>query len=262
MIVKGLAWVAVVLFVGCLSTELMDSWSIPCHSGSDRNVDGNPDYFVLGLNESQMILFKESVDPNSFDVNTGISSSPSMSFNASFTQTSVANDTLVLSPASSYSAGQVYEVTLLANAVRSADSNSTRSHSNNSSIKFLAADKTTDIVYPYISSLTPPNDATDVSPSQMLTVVFSEAIMAIWFYTQNGYTDLPGDAVYSTSDAVTFTVTTQTGLQPNTIYSFVFEASDSGCHIGTMDYTGNHLVSMAGSTNPSSVVWTFTTAAQ
>jgi len=260
---KGLAGlVGVLLLVGCLDEQLLDSWSIPCKSGTDQNVDGNMDYYVLGLNESVIILFKESVDPNSFDVNTGISSSPSISFNASFIQTSFANDTLVLSPASSYTAGQVYQVTLLAGAVRPADPDSIRSHGSDSSIKFLAADKATDTVHPYIVELDPANNATGVSTSHILEVVFSEALMAIRFHPSDEYPNLPDDSVYGTSDAITFTSSSQTGLQPNTTYSFVFEAADSGCDIGTMDYTGNHLVSMAGSTDPSSVVWTFTTGNQ
>ncbi len=152
-------------------------------------------------------------------------------------------------------------MTILTNAVRPADSNSTRSVYD-SSAKFLAADKALDTVYPYISSLTPPNNATNVSLSQVLTVVFSEPMTALKIVKPDGYPDLPGDGQTTISGATTITVTPGSGLQPNTTYCFVFVASGLGCSLGTMDYTGNQLVSMAGSTNPSSVVWTFTTGAQ
>lgn len=259
-----------VLLVGCweppavdtASHALVDHFSIPCSSGQDLNHDGNIEYYPVGLSDAVSIVFKESVDPNSFNVSTGISSSPSMSFTSSFATTSAANDTLILSPTSSYSAGQVYQVSLLMNSISPADPNSSYSQAGDSTTMFQAVDKATDTTYPYIVALDPVQNATNVPLNKVLKVDFSETMLSVRGYPASGYPSLPADEVVGTSDGITFTMTTESGLQPNTTYSIIIDPSDMGCNVGTMDHTGNRLVGANGSTQPTSIQWTFTTGAQ
>jgi hypothetical protein len=260
MLVIAGCFLLAMLVWGCIVESLFLLSNIPSESGLiDGDADGETDYAVLGLEDTIQFVFSEAVDPNSFDPQTSLGVSPEHDFEYSFTSTSAANDTLVLSPAAPYTPGQVYCVTLKADAVQPSDAESIRSIAYDKPRYFLAADKTADTTHPFVVSLYPPDGAIDVPCDVALSAVFSEKMMSVRAFAASGTPSLPSDLVLDGSENPVYTATTVEGFEPNTTYTIVFDPLDNASWIGTIDHTGNRLVANAGSTSPAQVQWSFTT---